>query len=317
MLFQGRYTFLLMGFLAWLSPAQGASSWYLELPESAVVQGSSVTIADLAATPVPAAVGDLVLLGKSKPGTMTTVSRQIILRKLVEAGLAGGVIFRGSTAVQVNFEGIEISSETLREEIRGKIQPLVPVGKAGAPASWFELIIPDKNLSLMGKAEITVKRHNPLKSGRNQIQIHLDDGRHHFQLPVTVILHCFGEIPSARMAIQREAPLTEDQFNWIWLDLAEIQGRLVNSREALVGSCAGRSIPAGDQLRLNDLKAIPAIRAGDMVDLQIERGGLVVTVKALARQAGCLGQTIPVRNELNGRLVNARVAGPGIVEWRR
>ena len=73
---------------------------------------------------------------------------------------------------------------------------------------------------------------------------------------------------------------------------------------------------AGDQLRAGDLKPIPAIRAGDMVDLEIQRGGLTVTVRGLARQAGCLGQTIPVRNELNGRLVNARVKGPGLVEWR-
>ena len=41
------------------------------------------------------------------------------------------------------------------------------------------------------------------------------------------------------------------------------------------------------------------------------------TVRALARQAGCLGQIIPVRNEMNGRLVNARVLGSGSVEWRR
>ena len=47
------------------------------------------------------------------------------------------------------------------------------------------------------------------------------------------------------------------------------------------------------------------------------RGSVAVTLRCVARQPGTLGQTIPVRNELNGQLVNARVAGPGLVEWRR
>ncbi len=59
------------------------------------------------------------------------------------------------------------------------------------------------------------------------------------------------------------------------------------------------------------------MRAGDAVEMTVIRGTVTVTVRATARQPGCLGQTIPVRNELNGRLVNARVAGPGLVEWRR
>ena len=84
-----------------------------------------------------------------------------------------------------------------------------------------------------------------------------------------------------------------------------------------MGASPTRNLKAGDYLRQSDLKETPIILAGDSVELRVNRGQVVVSVRALARQNGCLGQTIPVRNELTGRLVNARVAGPGLVEWRR
>lgn len=297
--------------------AQGAPRWHLDLPESVTVDSIPVRLADITSSPLPAVADRIVILGQGKPGTMVTLSRQIILRKLVEAGAAAGVIFQGAAETQVVFEGKEVSSETLREDLMSAIQPLVPAARSGAPDSWFDLTIPETKLALSGKAEITVQRSRPLEPGRNQLSVRLQTSRGHQDIPVMVTLHSFAEVPSARMAIQREAPLNEGQFSWSWLDLAEIQGQPVTGREALAGACAGRSLAAGDRLRIHDLKAIPAIKAGDMVDLQIQRGGLMVTVRAMARQAGCLGQIIPVRNEMNGRLVNARVLGSGSVEWRR
>lgn len=291
-------------------------AWTLEMPAEVTVSGSVVRVSDVASGSIPAAQGDIVILGKGDPGSMVTVSRSLVLRKLVQAGLAGGVIFKGVSETQVNFQGVEVSSESLRLSIRAQVQSLVPVAKNGAPASWFELELPQRELGLAGEFEIKLDRHNPLQPGRNQLRVQIicQDGDQF--LPVVANLHCYGEIPSAAMKIDRGTPLTPGLFNWEWLDLAEIQKQLVTDRDQLLGSCVARSLSTGSQLRQSDLKPIPVIESGDTVDLTIQRGGLVVTVRALARQSGCQGQTIPVRNELNGRLVNARVMGPGQVEWR-
>ncbi len=101
------------------------------------------------------------------------------------------------------------------------------------------------------------------------------------------------------------------------MDLAEQGNGLVTSRVALAGNSVARSLQLGDSLRISDLKQSPVVQAGDQVELLIRRGQIVVSARAYARQDGCQGQTIPVRNELTGRLVNARVCGPGQVEWRR
>ena len=310
------YLICLLLFLMAGTAARGAQSWRLVLPETVTVDGPRVCLADITTSPVPAAAGRVVVLGQGQPGTVVTLSRHVILRKLVEAGLAAGVIFKGATEVQVDFEGTEISSETLRKEIRKAVQPLVPSARSGAPDSWYELQIPDTALALTGRAAIRVLRTNPLVPGRNQLRVRAETASGHRDIPVTVVLHSFGEIPAARAAIRRGTPLQEEQFTWSWLDLAEVDGALVTDRGELAGVCAARTLTAGDRLRRNDLKSVPVIRAGDRVELRINRGGLMVAVNALARQEGCLGQTIPVRNELTGRLVNARILGSGIVEWR-
>jgi flagella basal body P-ring formation protein FlgA len=297
--------------------ALGAPSWRLVLPETATVTGSRVRLADIAVEAIPAAAGDLVLLGQGKPGSCVNISRRTILRRLVEAGLAGGVALQGATDVTVNFQGQQITAESLRGQIRAAVQPLVPAGTEGAPASWFEMDIPGTPLAVAGDPQVEILQTSPLAPGRNQLRVRVQHQQGQEDLSVKVTLHQYGEIPAARLKIDRDTPLEPHLFQWSWLDLAEVSGQLVTSRAALQGACAGRTLPAGEMLRNQDLKAIPVVNSGDRVVLLIERGRLQVSVQAQARQDGCLGQTIPVRNELNGRLVNARVCGPGLVEWRQ
>ena len=108
-----------------------------------------------------------------------------------------------------------------------------------------------------------------------------------------------------------------DRFtNQLQAVLSDAQSLAVG-RECILGCSSARGLKAGHLLRMADLKETPVVLAGDSVDLRVIRGQVCVTVRAVARQDGCLGQNIPVKNELTGRLVNARVSGPGFVEWRK
>jgi flagella basal body P-ring formation protein FlgA len=91
----------------------------------------------------------------------------------------------------------------------------------------------------------------------------------------------------------------------------------VVGRTALSGCSTRREVAAGAYLRQADLKETPLIRQGQPVELQLERGLVSVTVPATARQEGRMGQVITVRNDINGRLIPARVIGPDRVAWGR
>ena len=298
-------------------PACAAGNWTLALPDTVVLDHDVALLGDLTSGPVPAQVQDLVIRAGLKPNGVVTVSRRDILRRLVTAGLARGVRFTGGEQCHLVFAGREVTPEDLHQQVTRKIQKLVPAAYPGAPDSWFELDLPPVKLAAAGTWHVECERKEQLAPGRNLVRLTVVDQDREESFPATITLHQFGEVGRTRADISRDTALEENMFDWEWRDLADLNRRLSVDRSSIRGASSTRDLPAGAFLRESDLKVTPIVMAGDPVELRIRRGQVAATVRAIARQSGCLGQTIPVRSEMTGRLVNALVAGPGIVEWRR
>lgn len=297
--------------------AAPASAWNLVLPDTATAMGPEILLGEIASGPVPQQVAEVVLQTQRRPGTVEAISRRMILRALVSHDLAAGVRISGADVCRVVATGRQLEAVALRARIEAAVAGKIPPAQPGAPASWVEVFIPDRKVCIAGEPVVKVRDPRPLEPGRNQVQIEVHGGGRSDSLPVGVVLHCFVETATAHAAIERDRELRAALFDWRWQDLAAIQGSPVLGRDGLAGNSVVRELAAGDVLHTADLKPTPVVRIGDAVELLIQRGPVAATVRAFARQAGCLGQTIPVRNELTGRLVNARVTGPGLVEWRR
>lgn len=307
---------LVMLAAALLAPAP-ASAWIVDLPDSLSGGSGLVRLADLSLTPVLPEAAGIVIAEGGAPGETTLVTRQGVLRRLVVAGLAANVQLTGATRCIIRFGGGNLDPDLLQAEAERVVNGLLPPTPAGAPAVWASVTLPSGSLAAAGAWSLESERREPLPAGRSQLRLVLRDGWQTRDLPVSVVVHAPGELAVARLGVSRDQPLDEGQFEWRWTDLSEVPGGMVVSRAQLANASAARTMRAGDPLRASDLKPTPVIRAGDSVELIVQRGSVAVSVRALARQAGCVGQTIPVRNEMTGRLVNARVAGPGVVEWRR
>lgn len=302
-----------------IAPASAltAGIWNLALPDTAVVSSGVITLGDLAEGPLPPGVRDLVVRAGMEPNTVVSISRQDVLRRLVSAGLSSGVRMTGASQSRIIVSGRELSLQELETEVRRSIQKLVPPTVTGAPAAWFEMDLPNLELSADGEWNVELDRHQLLDPGRNLVRVLVVDGKREEAFAVPVTLHLFGEVAHIQNDMDRDQSLTSELFNWEWRDLAETDKALAVGRESIKGCSSARGLKAGRFLREADLKETPVIQAGDTVDLRVRRGQVCVTVRAVARQDGCLGQNIPVRSELTGRLVNARVSGPGFVEWRK
>ncbi len=308
--------------LCWLVVLPGVSlgsaqpAWYLELKETVSIKGGCVKLADLSTGPLPAGVGDVVILAGGQPGTVKAISRKMVLRKLVTRGLSSGVRFSGPDWSRIEFSGAESTLEELRPRIRALIQPLVPAGQPGAPNSWFELELPESSFAYNAEISLSCNRKKMLVPGRNNLPVKLHDGSNQRSFQVIVDFHVSGETATALIEIPIGTGLDQANFQWQWQDLSKVGHGVVVGRETLMSSSAAKNIKPGHILREADLKNTPVILAGDRVEMVLKRGSLEVVVKGVARQNGSLGQTIPVRNILNGRLVNATVSGPGLVQWR-
>ncbi len=303
---------LLLGTPAWAAP------WVCSLQDTVRVDRSAVRLADVAQGDLPAHVADLVVTAAPVPGETTVLHQRSILRQLVTSGLASGVRFQGASRVVVIRGGGRLDRESLRARTRHLLLGLMPADEPGAPAGSFELEFPGTLPAVEETTgDLTIRPASMLEPGRNHRVLVVHSRGRRVEIPMTIEVHHFREVARARLRVERGDPLLPGIFHWEWVDVGESRQKTdLFGREALAGACSARTLQSGDYLRSADLKAIPVIRAGDRVELKLQRGAVVVSVPATARQEGPIGKVIPVRNELTQRLINARITGPGSVEWR-
>jgi len=310
-----RQAWLAAGLVAAVPAA--AAGWTLVLAEATTLPLQEVRIADVVQEPVPQVAGRIVLKPVGRPGSTVTVSRQLVLRHLVTAGLAAGVELAGAERCQITFAGQGIDPVAVAASLKESLAAWLPESPPGAPPAWCELESPVPELLVAGDWRLELTNPRTLVPGRNLVGVRVVSGEGGCRFSATVIGHFYGEVARAMAPIAPETVLTADLFTWEWQDLSRVDSGLAVGRQTIAGKSARRSVAAGRLLRQADVKVTPLVLQGDPVDLVLRRGVVTVTVRAVARQEGRHGQIITVRNGLTGKLVTGRVAAPGLVEWRR
>lgn len=117
----------------------------------------------------------------------------------------------------------------------------------------------------------------------------------------------------AAAALAPNQPLTEADFTHDVRDLASTPDALLDAADA-IGRTPRRAIKAGQVVQTRLLKGVEAIRRGQAVQIVANTGPVQVTVPATAMQNGAIDDVIRVKNANNGKIINARVTGPGTVE---
>ncbi|TDY58368.1 flagella basal body P-ring formation protein FlgA [Aminivibrio pyruvatiphilus] len=89
---------------------------------------------------------------------------------------------------------------------------------------------------------------------------------------------------------------------------------LASSVEEVLGAVARRNLSAGEPVALNLLSSAPIIQRGDPVIISVRKAGFRIEVRGEALDAGCLGDTIRVRNLQSRKVIQAVATAPGRVE---
>ncbi len=290
--------------------------WRLTLADTVEVAAGPVTIADVATGAVPAAAADLTLVAAGKPGTSLELDRRTILRQLVSARMAAGVRLGGADRVTVIFRGRLVPGDQVRRLMTEALQTMLPAAEPGAPDTWLELEYQGGDLGCDGAWDLTPQFSGVLRPGRQTVRFRITDAVREWSVPVQVVVHHYAEAARLVRGRNRGDTVSDRDIVWEWIDLADGAKGRVTGRRSFAGLEVARTLTADAPLLEQDLREAPVVLAGDPVELKLARGGVIVTVRGHARRDGARGQTIPVRNDLTGRLINARVAGPGLVEWR-
>lgn len=128
---------------------------------------------------------------------------------------------------------------------------------------------------------------------------------------VPVRLLRYAQVATSRQTLNRGARLSAADVELREVNVNSIRGQALASPQSLVGSMLKRTVGPQQALTAND---ICLICKGEQVEIVAKTASLRVKMPGLAMSDGNSGQLIAVRNRQSNRLLQARVAGPGVVE---
>ena len=294
-----------------------ARAWVLELAPQVTLNRPVVRLADVVASEAPTTVGALVLRTGGAPGEVVEISRASILRRLVTERLAGDVVCRGPESCRIAFAGRRLAVDELEARLLAELGNWLPGDPDRAPAGWVEVSSALPQATVEGDWRLELVEPARLDPGRNLIRCRIVGDDRVIRFTATVTCHTYGEVARALGNVPLDEKLAADRFAWEWRDLTQVASDLVVGRGAVEGMTARRRIEAGESLRRADIHPEPLIRQGQTVELVLDRGGVAVTLRGTAREDGVQGEMVYVRNELDGRLIRARVTGQGRASWSR
>ena len=294
-----------------------ATAWTLDLADTVRVESATVRVADVARGPVPAAAGAVVVASGGRPGAAVDVSARAILRRLALAGHADGLVLAGAARCRILFAGTAVAHDALVEAVRTALAPGLPAAAPEAPPSWLAVSMPAMTAQVRGDWHVTWPQPRTLDPGRNLVTLALHDGTRVRRLSVVAEAHIYARTAMATTPVGRDQSVAAETVQWAWTDLARAKGDPVTDPALLQSMIAARELAPGETITHDALTPRPLVRRGQPVDLVVRRGRVQASVRAECRQDGRLGQLVSVRNQIDGRLVVARVAGPGLVTLGR
>jgi flagella basal body P-ring formation protein FlgA len=82
----------------------------------------------------------------------------------------------------------------------------------------------------------------------------------------------------------------------------------------LVGKTPRRAVRPGQPVRAADVQLPVVVRKGELVTVIVETKSMRLTAQGRATEDGAQGQAIRIANTRSGKVLDATVAGPGIVK---
>lgn len=129
---------------------------------------------------------------------------------------------------------------------------------------------------------------------------------------IRVELKAMAEVAIVTANLQRGETLDNSNVILQQMDVTRLKQPIYNLDD-IFGKQLKRSLRLGQPLALKQIDFPPTIKRGERVEIQAQRGALILTTAGEARQDGLIDETIKVMNVGSKRVILCRVLGPGLV----
>jgi flagella basal body P-ring formation protein FlgA len=285
------------------------------LKKSTIVPGPVVTIGEIA----DISGGTVDIINKIKQINLTPAPQPKIPIKITaelvrymikqnriqetDALIGGGgfVMVYIDTVVITGEQIIEVARKYLDEKVQIPdgtkiITPVRPVSTVIAPKrDCFIKVMPNIIGRLKGVVSISVGIYN--------------GDRFYQMLPVQMQVRTFEPMVVTLRTIQYKTILVASDIKRIIGESTQYNNDLVTDVSQVIGQETKRTISAEQPILQSDLLPPTLVRQGDLVEIEVTKGGVTIWGTGIARRDGRLGDTIPVARANQSVVIQALVAG--------
>ncbi len=293
----------------------GAENILLNLKEQVTLQSSTIILKDIADLRGPNSeildqLAQTTLGAAPHLGLVSTLSRYQILSLIQKAySPTPEIIFSGAEVVQIRLQGRLVKSEEISRIIKAYI-----TRNTSWEESEIEILSMDHPQVIElppGEAHLQISSSLPV-TGRGKIILPMETVQGDQILQrfwVTTNIRINVGILTAAKSIRRGKVLDREDVVMSSAILGDLHATYLGNSDELLGKISERNFSPGDPLTREGFSDPLLIKRGDVVQLKLERNGLVIAAQGRAEQDGRLGQTIKVRNLEFSTLLNAQVTG--------
>lgn len=138
------------------------------------------------------------------------------------------------------------------------------------------------------------KREIKIASGMGFVPIEIVQGSFRTKAVITLRLKLFKKVAVAINGLKRGEILAAGMLDYKLEDVTSARGEVVEDMTGIIGLRSKGILAPGEILTKESLEAAPIIRTGDAVMAYLQKGSVVVTTEALAREDGYKGKTIRI-----------------------
>ncbi len=166
-----------------------------------------------------------------------------------------------------------------------------------------------------GKLEFKTRVHGerPLKRMSVWVDVY-QSGQFYRSIPVWFDVQAFESVYVAAKHVQGKQVAEPGDFYIEKRDIASLADVPVNSRRPLAEFLVNSSLELDDILLQSEVRPVPAIISGQVLDIKATEGNVSVVVKGVARNDAEIGEVITVKSLQGGVLIKVRVVGRELAE---
>lgn len=149
--------------------------------------------------------------------------------------------------------------------------------------------------------------------GRRMFRVTVTNGKSQKTLQVVADVTAMIDAIVPDRFLKANEPIDAEDIKTVRMRVHQVNHPFITNEREVIGMSAARPLPPDVPLRAAFIRPPLAVKKGDRVLIEVQRGGLSIRTYGITKSSGQIGQTITVANLDSGRELTAKVVGPSLV----